>query len=123
MWWWFIFAQLCGTIILLCLCCIAMQCTFCRLPRALRRLRDAIKGLILWCVRPQMVDKPAQVEIHDLEGMTVPGLKYLLGKMEFSTAGTRDVLVTRLHGVFEGRRRVWDWFIGFDARAPTLPPL
>ena len=121
LWWWFFFTQLCG-IAILCICaCCFMQCTCCRLPRCTRRLLVALRALSLRYLRPASADGCTQVEIHDLDGLTVPGLKYLLRRFEMSTAGTRDVLVSRITGAFEGRGRVWPWYIGIDAAHPPQP--
>ena len=59
-----------------------------------------------------------QVEIHDLEGLIAPDVRHVLRRMESPAAGARDVLFRRIKDAFEGRRRVWEWYIGYNAHFP-----
>ena len=92
LWWWFAFTQMCGLIAIVLACWMFIQIACCRVPRALRRMKTWVDGIYRRFCGPAVADACAQVEIHDLEGTMVPGLKHLLNRFELATAGTRDVL-------------------------------
>ena len=119
-WWWFAFTQVIGLLIVAFACWVFTHCMCCRLPRAARRLAAAFHGIYRRCFAPRMVDACAQVELHDLQGTMVPGLKHLLQRFELATSGTRDALEHRIRGAFDGRNRVWQWHLALDAPPRAL---
>ena len=111
---------MCGLIAIVLACWMFIQIACCRVPRALRRMKTWVDGLYRRFCGPAVADACAQVEIHDLEGTMVPGLKHLLSRFELATAGTRDVLERRIRCAFEGRNRVWAWHLALDAPPRAL---